>query len=328
MLVSRADAEHRAALSLAFPTESPGVPTRGQPSQERWCPLRHGWLPTKLSLILTRDRSEAPEVLLESCKMPFVALIDAGQDESPPAEMSHPVAASAARPRLPGILMYESQLSPRFRCPDPTTRCASAAGTRAARARTELPKMPWVLRCFGCDGSDPLARRGHSRVVRGQRVGRVPPQCPAALQQSPPTCVGCSSRRCSPARWAVPMAEHRCRSSHWWLTVCCFPSLQAVRHHARRSPAGPAVLLSPPAPHRDSSWRARGRVEQTWGWWGAQPCSWLPSPPGCWKKLSSLTSTAAPAAGRCSGKGLILDASSHSFRTFSSPRGASSVSTS
>lgn len=49
MSVSRADAEHRAALSLAFPTESPGVPTRGQPSQERWCPLRHGWLPTKLS---------------------------------------------------------------------------------------------------------------------------------------------------------------------------------------------------------------------------------------------------------------------------------------
>ncbi|XP_040505109.1 exonuclease mut-7 homolog isoform X13 [Gallus gallus] len=107
-----------------------------------------------------------------------------------------------------------------------------------------------------------------------------------------------------------------------------FSRCQAVRHHARRSPAGPAVLLSPPAPHRDSSWRARGRVEQTWGWWGAQPCSWLPSPPGCWKKLSSLTSTAAPAAGRCSGKGLILDASSHSFRTFSSPRGASSASTS
>ena len=99
--MSQADAEHRAALSLAFPTEIPGVPMQGRASQEHWCPLGHGWLPAKLPLILARGRLEAPEMPLESRTMPFVALIDAGQDESPPAEMSHPVAASAARPVSP-----------------------------------------------------------------------------------------------------------------------------------------------------------------------------------------------------------------------------------
>lgn len=43
------------------------------------------WLAPKSFLILKRGRLEAPEMWLESCKMPFpfIVLIDAGQDESP-----------------------------------------------------------------------------------------------------------------------------------------------------------------------------------------------------------------------------------------------------
>lgn len=75
--------------------------------------------------------------------------------------------------------MDGSQLSPRFRCPDPVTRHAPAAGTRAVRAFTELPKTLWVLWHFGCDGSNPPARQEHSQGMQGQHMGRVPTQCPA-----------------------------------------------------------------------------------------------------------------------------------------------------
>nr|XP_038043968.1 exonuclease mut-7 homolog isoform X6 [Anas platyrhynchos] len=107
-----------------------------------------------------------------------------------------------------------------------------------------------------------------------------------------------------------------------------FSRCQAAPHCARRSPAGPVMLPSALRPQRASGWSGQIHVGQLWDWRRARPCRLLPSPLGCWTKLSSLTSTAAPAVGKCSGKGPILDVLSLSLRMFLLSRGMSRASTS